>query len=143
MSREWGQTVTTIPTPMVEGQSVAYDWMDLVRRVSDLEEENRSLRRQVYVGEHEFPDLTWKARCEELIGERLKLQDLVSELRENIRRLLDVVGDRLPCKGPTCTATIWFVRTKRGKITPYDGDACNHFATCPDAAKFKRKGDDK
>jgi len=69
----------------------------------------------------------------------LALAEQVKRLRENIRRLLDQVGDRRPCRGATCKAIIWYVRLKTGKVAPYTADALNHFADCPDAAAFKKR----
>lgn len=34
----------------------------------------RDLRSKVYIGEHEFPDLTWEARCEEAASDLARLR---------------------------------------------------------------------
>lgn len=40
------------------------------------------------------------------------------------------------CKG--CGAEIIWVKTQTGKLTPNNLDGTTHWATCPDAKKFKR-----
>lgn len=37
-----------------------------------------------------------------------------------------------------CAAEIQFVPTERGKLMPVDTDGTSHFATCPEAARFKK-----
>ena len=60
----------------------------------------------------------------------------VEDLRSNLLRLLNAVGDRGFCKG--CGAAIYWVQHKNGKKAPYTQDALNHFADCPKAKDFKR-----
>ena len=43
----------------------------------ELEAENTKLRKLAYFGEHHFPDLTWKVRCEELLKENKELRKLL------------------------------------------------------------------
>lgn len=43
----------------------------------ELEAENAKLRKLAYFGEHHFPDLTWKVRCEELLKENKELRKLL------------------------------------------------------------------
>lgn len=69
----------------------------------------------------------------------------VRELRENLAgqvarmaALLKHVGDASHCRG--CSQAIFWVRHANGKAVPYDADGTNHFATCPQAANFKRAG---
>jgi hypothetical protein len=45
----------------------------------ELEAENAKLRKLAYFGEHHFPDLTWKVRCEELLEENKELRKLLAE----------------------------------------------------------------
>ena len=45
-----------------------------------------------------------------------------------------------PCKA--CHARIYFIRHNAehgGTVTPYDEHGMNHFATCPQAAQFRKK----
>lgn len=37
-----------------------------------------------------------------------------------------------------CNAPIRFVTTLKGKLAPVDADGTSHFATCPEAARFKK-----
>ncbi len=48
--------------------------------------------------------------------------------------------DMARCDGPTCGATIIWKRTARGKWTCENPDGTSHWETCPDAAKFRKKG---
>lgn len=57
---------------------------------------------------------------------------------ERIAAFLKVVADARPCSGPTCGATIYWLRTKAGRAAPFNGDLTSHFATCPDVRRFKR-----
>lgn len=41
------------------------------------------------------------------------------------------------CKG--CGQSITWMLTENGKSTPLNLDGTTHWATCPDAKKFKRK----
>ena len=49
----------------------------------ELEAENAKLRKLAYFGEHHFPDLTWKARCEELLKENKELRKLLRHFFNN------------------------------------------------------------
>jgi hypothetical protein len=42
------------------------------------------------------------------------------------------------CRG--CSVLVLWARTPRGKSTPLDQDGRPHWATCPKAAEFRRKG---
>lgn len=59
----------------------------------------------------------------------------VEYLRANIARLLPLIGDEGECKG--CSARIWWVRHKNGKVAPYTDTGLNHFADCKVANRFK------
>ena len=68
--------------------------------------------------------------------------DLADELRNNIKLLLNNVGDRGTCgQGPTpgCGAEIWWVKHSNGKVAPYTEDGLNHFANCEKAENFRKK----
>ena len=39
----------------------------------------------------------------------------------------------------SCGAPITWVKTESGKWMPLDPDGTSHFATCPDAAKWRKK----
>ena len=58
--------------------------------------------------------------------------------RKRVELLLAIVGDKGRCRG--CGAEIWWVKTKRGKPAPYDVDGLSHFATCPEAGRFRKEG---
>ena len=51
--------------------------------------------------------------------------------------LLRHVGQEGQCR--SCKASIVWVQHLNGKITPYDRDGQSHFATCPDADRFRHK----
>lgn len=40
------------------------------------------------------------------------------------------------CRG--CGAAVAWIRTKAGRSMPVDADGTSHFATCPQAAQFRR-----
>jgi hypothetical protein len=42
------------------------------------------------------------------------------------------------CKG--CNATIFFIVTEHGRTMPVDPDGVSHFATCPRAGLFRKRG---
>jgi len=58
------------------------------------------------------------------------------DLLRRLRNLLKVVGAPGTCKG--CGAAILWVTTKNGKAAPYDPDGETHWATCPNAKRFKK-----
>ena len=41
------------------------------------------------------------------------------------------------CKG--CSAWIYWIRTNRGSMMPVDPDGTSHFATCPNAQRFRKR----
>lgn len=43
------------------------------------------------------------------------------------------------CKGGSCYAPIYWVKTPNGKYQPMNHDGTPHHATCPDAPEFKAK----
>ncbi len=53
---------------------------------------------------------------------------------EKLVKMLGTVGQ---CRG--CRAVVYWVKTKTGKNMPLDPDGEPHFATCPDAARFRKK----
>jgi hypothetical protein len=59
-----------------------------------------------------------------------------AKLRANVVRMLDVIGDRARCKG--CGMVIWWIKTRAGKRAPYTEQATNHFADCPQAARYRK-----
>jgi hypothetical protein len=53
-----------------DGALIKESWAVQVERdLTTLRAEVEALKGQVYIGEHEFPDLTWKARCEETVSD--------------------------------------------------------------------------
>jgi hypothetical protein len=43
------------------------------------------------------------------------------------------------CRG--CRQAISWARTRSGRLSPLDRDGISHFATCPEAERFRHKGD--
>jgi len=64
----------------------------------------------------------------------------MSDVSQNVRRLLNLIGDRSTCKG--CGAEIWWVTHRNGRRAPYTAEALNHFADCPAAAQFKKSSEE-
>lgn len=44
-----------------------------------------------------------------------------------------------PRKCKSCFATIYWIESNNGKAIPVDPDGSNHFSTCKDAAKWRKK----
>ena len=58
--------------------------------------------------------------------------------RATIQALLKHVGTPGSCKG--CGARIlWVYHKDTSRNTPYDSDGVSHFATCPQAAEFRKR----
>lgn len=71
----------------------------------------------------------------------MKTNEQAERKNEGIAHLLKALGAEWKeneCRG--CGATILMVQHKNGKWGPYDLDGTTHFATCPQADRFKRKG---
>jgi hypothetical protein len=62
----------------------------------------------------------------------------VSAEREQFERLLTMVANKSECTG--CGAPIWWVKTRAGKNMPLNADMIAHWATCPKAEDFRKKG---
>jgi hypothetical protein len=58
-------------------------------------------------------------------------------LEQRIVNLLAAVGDPGRCRG--CSAPLYWVRLKSGKVAPYGENGLNHFIDCPNAEEFKRR----
>jgi hypothetical protein len=43
------------------------------------------------------------------------------------------------CRAEACRAVVLWARTPAGRTMPLDRDGTSHFATCPDAARFRRR----
>jgi hypothetical protein len=54
--------------------------MNAEQRIVELEHEVRRLRALAYLGDHHFPDLTWKERCLEAASDLRTLQNAVLHL---------------------------------------------------------------
>lgn len=80
----------------------------------------------------ENPDEMFMQKC----NEAAEAKTLLASASKRMASLLVSVGDSRLCKG--CDRTIFWIRHKNGKPTPYDADGTNHFATCPVAYRFKR-----
>jgi hypothetical protein len=72
-----------------------------------------------------------------IVAEEPDLQKLLDEQRQRTAALLKQIGQPGRCKG--CGAGITWVLHNSGHNTPYDIDGLNHFASCPEAAQFRRK----
>ena len=46
-------------------------------------------------------------------------------------------ADKSSCRG--CGSTIFWIKTAAGKMMPVDPDGTSHFATCPEALRFRKK----
>jgi hypothetical protein len=65
------------------------------------------------------------------------LCDSHEELEHRATWLVTHVGNPGKCSG--CGASIyWMKHAQTGKAAPYDPEGSSHFATCPQAARFKR-----
>jgi len=47
---------------------------------------------------------------------------------------------KVVCKGESCGREIYWVETDNGWRMPVDADGTPHWATCPDALRFKKGG---
>jgi hypothetical protein len=72
--------------------------------------------------------------CGQPVGED---HDCVRRQREAMVRLLQQIGDPARCSG--CHAPIVWVIHKNGKKAPYDWSGLNHFVSCVQAEKFRKK----
>lgn len=73
----------------------------------------------------------------ELLVERDRARLERDEFSRRIRELLERTAQvRRPCKA--CGTDLFFVQHANGKLTPYTSDGVNHFANCPEAARFKK-----
>ena len=85
----------------------------------------------------------YEVPAEEIVGNQAaqQLQDLNRRLeaaRSVAKALLMHVSTTGTCKG--CGEPIrWVHHVDTGKHTPYNLDGINHFVTCPDRVKFKKK----
>jgi len=55
--------------------------------------EVKELRKLAYFGEHHFPDLTWKVRCEELLKENKEMRKLLAEAQGNHTAAVEAFHD--------------------------------------------------
>lgn len=69
---------------------------------------------------------------------RLGGHEDAESMRDIVRVYVMNLGDPARCKG--CGATIWYIRHANGKHVPYTRDGLNHFADCPKAQRFRKKG---
>jgi len=46
------------------------------------------------------------------------------------------------CRSKDCGAIIYWIKTEGGKAMPVDPDGTSHFATCPDAERFRKYNPD-
>jgi len=62
--------------------------------------------------------------------------DLIS-VNEKISNLLKIIANPSQCR--SCHQPIWWVTTKFKKAMPLNNDITPHFASCPDAQKWRKK----
>lgn len=43
------------------------------------------------------------------------------------------------CRADTCRQIVLWTRTPAGRVMPLDRDGVSHFATCPEARRFRRR----
>lgn len=83
-------------------------YRELGAKCAQLEEERDAALALAYIGDHRFPDLTWKSRCEEEHTRAVGLEKERDEARERERQLFKIhVADGSPCHheqagGPNC-----------------------------------------
>lgn len=78
---------------------------------------------------------------ESLTGIEHSVDRLIEALRAErakMAHLMKQIGAPDHCSG--CDAQIQWVRHRNGNAAPYDNDGTPHFAICPKAAQFKKKG---
>jgi hypothetical protein len=62
----------------------------------------------------------------------------IEALAERIKALLEnVCYDKRPCKA--CGKSIYFTRTRAGRIAPYTEEGISHFLDCPEWQRAKNK----
>lgn len=62
----------------------------------------------------------------------------IAALRSRIQKILLESGEvSRPCRA--CGKQLTFVRTPRGHLAPFEADGRNHFETCPEAERFRRR----
>lgn len=57
--------------------------------------------------------------------------------QHNIEQILLICGDPGRCKA--CGADVWWIRTRKGKVMPWNRWGESHFADCPRADDFRKK----
>ena len=88
---------------------------------------------------------TLEMKIERLRGfekSEVERQRLETEVEGSVKRtaaLIKSCGREERCRGATCEATIYFIRTKAGKQAHYDLDGTTHYATCPDSKSLQQK----
>ena len=65
----------------------------------------------------------------------MSAEEQLNKQRALTTALLKQVGEPGLCRG--CHATIYWVEHCNGNVAPYNPDGSSHFATCPDANKFR------
>lgn len=85
---------------------------------------------EVRKGNMNFPGVGWPGKEGRIEKRRREIR---YEIPEKIMRNRPVI-----CKGEGCRAEIYWIETESGKRMPVDPDGTPHWATCPDAGRFKR-----
>lgn len=62
---------------------------------------------------------------------------IIFTMNERIQKLMEIIGNPSTCRG--CGDPIWWITTKYKKAMPLNNDLTLHFASCPEARKFRKK----
>jgi len=93
-----------------------------------LEERRKALER----GDFNFRGIGWPGKD----GRAEKRRKGVRyEIPEKVKRNRPAI-----CKGEGCLQEIYWIETEGGRRMPVDPDGTPHWATCPDAGRFKKGG---
>ena len=55
------------------------------------------------------------------------------------KALVAATGEESVCRGPHCRAKVYWIKHRDGTKHIYDPDGVTHWATCPDAGKFRKR----
>lgn len=75
----------------------------LIEAVKRIQSEREDALNLAYIGEHRFPDLTWKARCEETVSD-------LREARDQVERLIQELAMALQVSGELCNNCGWAMK---------------------------------
>lgn len=67
-------------------------------------------------------------------AERLEKEN--ERLKKNTLFLLRQLGEPGRCR--SCSAQVFWIKVRTGKLMPMDQDGASHFSTCPEASEWRR-----